>query len=392
MNNMLLGLTQYFFNFDDGFSIARSVGLWLAIIFIIAVVVLNAVIKEEKKKKSLNKVMLVIGGCLVCVAIIVYTVFDSIDHNADGITPLTFYPLIAVAICILISSLLWAFKPSKINKILCISLIVLSLISLVVCMMIYYISGEASDKNYLDKSDINTLGLWLGAMCLLILMPVLAVIFDKGKVKFDTKTLAYGGIFIALSFALSYVRLFRMPMGGSITLASLLPIMLFSYMFGAKKGVVLGFVAGMLQAIQDPWIVHIGQFLLDYPVAFMSAGMAGIFKDIIKKDARLAFAVGGIISALLRFSSHFLSGWFAFGTYASSYGMASAPLYSLIYTSCYVFPDSLISVVCGILLMSSKSFLKAMQSVIPHEKVQINNENTEENVHSESVTSDGEIE
>lgn len=362
MQNMLLGLTQYFFNFDDPFSIARSVGLWVAIAFIAVVIIINAATKDEEKRKPANKVLLIIGGCLVCAAIIVYTVFDSIDHNADGITSLTFYPLIAVAICVLISSLLWAFKPSKTTKIVSILLILLSIIALMVCMIIYYVSGEASDKNYLDKTDVNTLGLWLGALGLLIFMPILAMIFDKRKLTFDAKTLAYGGIFIALSFALSYVRLFRMPMGGSITLASLLPIMLFSYMFGAKKGVVLGLVAGMLQAIQDHWIIHAGQFLLDYLIAFMAAGTAGIFKDIIKKDVRLAFTAGGVVAAVLRFCSHFFSGWFAFGVYASSYGMSSAPLYSLVYTSSYVFPDALISVVAGVLLMSSRSFLKAMQN------------------------------
>ncbi len=373
MQNMLLGLTQYFFNFDDPFSIARSIGLWIAIAYIAVVVIVNAVIKDEEKRKISNKVMLIIGGCLVCAAIIVYTVFDSIDHNADGITPLTFYPLVAVAICVLISCLLWAFKPTKVTKIISTVLILLSIVSLMVCMIIYYTSGKASDKNYLDKSDVNTLGLWLGALGLLIIMPTLAMIFDKRKLTFDAKTLAYGGIFIALSFALSYVRLFRMPMGGSITLASLLPIMLFSYMFGAKKGVVLGLVAGMLQAIQDPWIIHAGQFLLDYPIAFMAAGTAGIFKDLIKKDERLAFTAGGVVAALLRFLSHFFSGWFAFGVYASSYGMSSAPLYSLVYTSSYVFPDALISVVAGVLLMSSKSFLKAMQkaSFSPRDKKRV---------------------
>lgn len=362
MQNMLLGLTQYFFNFEDSFSIARSVGLWVAIAYIITLVLLNVLIKEEEKKKITNKVMLIIGGCLVCTAIVVYTVFDSIDHNADGITPLTFYPLIAVAISVLIASLIWAFKPSKVTKITAISLIVLSLIALMVCMIVYYTSGASSDKNYLDKEDVNTLGLWLGSIGLLIGIPILAMLFDKRPLNFDAKTLAYGGIFIALSFALSYIRLFRMPMGGSITLASILPLMLFSYMFGAKKGVVLGFIAGLLQAIQDPWIVHAGQFLLDYPIAFMAAGCAGIFKDIIKKDARISFAVGGVVAALLRFLSHFFSGWFAFGVYASSYGMASAPLYSLVYTSSYVFPDALISLIGGVLLMSSKSFLKAMQN------------------------------
>ena len=66
-----------------------------------------------------------------------------------------------------------------------------------------------------------------------------------------------------MSFALSYVRIFRLPMGGSITFASMLPFMLYSYMYGTKKGVLAGLVYGVLQAVQDPWIIHPAQFALD---------------------------------------------------------------------------------------------------------------------------------
>ena len=50
-----------------------------------------------------------------------------------------------------------------------------------------------------------------------------------------------GAMCIAISFVLSYIRLVHMPQGGSITPASMLPIMLFAYLYGTPKGLVVGF-------------------------------------------------------------------------------------------------------------------------------------------------------
>lgn len=60
----------------------------------------------------------------------------------------------------------------------------------------------------------------------------------------------------------------------------MLPLMLFSYMFGIRKGIIVGAIYGVLQAIQDPWIIHPAQFFLDYPIAFAMTGLAGIFKEL----------------------------------------------------------------------------------------------------------------
>ena len=67
-----------------------------------------------------------------------------------------------------------------------------------------------------------------------------------------TKSLVYGALCIALSFALSYVKLFSMPMGGSVTLCSMLPLMFYSYRFGLSKGLLAGLAYGLLQLIQKP--------------------------------------------------------------------------------------------------------------------------------------------
>lgn len=121
-----------------------------------------------------------------------------------------------------------------------------------------------------------------------------------------------------MSFALSYLRIVKMPQGGSITLASLLPLMIYSYMFGTKKGVFAGMIYGLLQALQDTYILHPAQFVLDYPLAFAGIGLAGMFAKTkaLEKLPQLQFALGAVVAGVARFLMHFLSGIFAFGAFA----------------------------------------------------------------------------
>ena len=159
-----------------------------------------------------------------------------------------------------------------------------------------------------------------------------------------------------MSFALSYIKLWDMPAGGSVTLVSLLPVMLYSVMFGAKKGVAVGFTYGVLQAVQDPWLIHPAQFLLDYPVAFSAAGLAGVLKNA-KLLPQIKFTLGALVAGTMRFICHVLSGALAFEAYAEG---QNPWIYSLGY-NVYVFVDIALVIAAGILLFSSKAFCKQVQ-------------------------------
>jgi len=126
--------------------------------------------------------------------------------------------------------------------------------------------------------------------------------------KTNTKILVYGGLCIAMSFVLSYIRLYRWPQGGSITPGSMLPMFIFAYIFGAKAGIIAGVAYGFLQFIQDPYVVHWAQVLLDYPVAFAAMGFAGLNR----KHLPVSVLIGGFG----RFLAHFVSGFIFFGEYA----------------------------------------------------------------------------
>ncbi|MGN1043061.1 MAG: energy-coupled thiamine transporter ThiT, partial [Christensenellales bacterium] len=188
---------------------------------------------------------------------------------------------------------------------------------------------------------------------------VIAFVFGKKQNSDKTKTIVYGGILVAMSFALSYIKLFSLPQGGSITFASLLPLMIFSYMFGVRKGLLVGAVYGLLQFIQSPWFYHPAQFLLDYPIAFGSIGLAGLFKelDIFRDKKVLQFLFGAIMVSVLRYFAHVVSGIFVFGSDDPNY---TAVAWSFLYNS-FTFADIAICIVAGAGLFMSKSFTSYLE-------------------------------
>ncbi len=234
----------------------------------------------------------------------------------------------------------------------------LALIASLVCIAVYYSKKIDGDGYYnSDTATVKQLALYVCA-ALVVAAILFLTFFDKASLRFDARSLAYAGVLASMSFALSYVKLWDMPNGGSVTLVSTLPLMLYSFLFGTKKGVFVGFVYGTLQAVQDPWIIHPAQFLLDYPIAFAAIGLAGIFGEanFMKKLPQIRFTLGAILAGSLRFANHVLSGVFAFEAYASGKNVWA---YSLVY-NVYVFIDVALVVAAGVLVLSSKSFLSAV--------------------------------
>lgn len=263
--------------------------------------------------------------------------------------------ILSIAACYVCS--LFSKKTFKTALIVSGSLCAAALVALFVCLGVYYASGDAADINGVSQQSVKDLPLYLSSLGIIAVIALIAVFMGKGEEKgFETKHIAYAAVCISLSFALSYIKLFAMPQGGSVTLASLLPLMLYSYMFGVRKGVFAGAVYGILQAVQDPWILHPAQFLLDYPIAFASIGVTGMFRRVekIAKFPQISFTLGAITAGCLRCLSHIFSGVFAFSEFA---GGMNVWAYSSAYNS-FVFIDLAIVVVLGVIMLSSKSFLR----------------------------------
>ena len=96
--------------------------------------------------------------------------------------------------------------------------------------------------------------------------------------KWSPKELVMGAMCIAVAFVLSFIRIWHMPQGGSLTLVSMLPIMLFAFVYGAPKGALVGLAYGLLQLLQDAFVVHWAQLAMDYVFAFTLLCLAGLFQ------------------------------------------------------------------------------------------------------------------
>ncbi|MDE5907302.1 MAG: energy-coupled thiamine transporter ThiT [Lachnospiraceae bacterium] len=157
--------------------------------------------------------------------------------------------------------------------------------------------------------------------------------------KINTKQLVFSAMAIALGMVTSMVKLVDMPMGGSVTLCSMMFICLIGYMFGLRTGLTAAIAYGFLQLIVDPYIISVPQMLTDYILAFGALGLSGMFKD--KKHGMV---LGYIVGVLGRYFFTFLSGMIFFGSYGAYYNM-SAPIYSLVYNGAYLGLEALVTVV-----------------------------------------------
>lgn len=156
---------------------------------------------------------------------------------------------------------------------------------------------------------------------------------------FKTKQLAYAAAAIALAMVTSMIKLFSLPMGGSVTLFSMLFIVLIGHWYGPAAGIATGAAYGLLQFAIEPYLFTIPQVIVDYPLAFGALGLSGFFWK--KKGGLIAGYIAGVTG---RFLFAFLSGWIFFGSYGADYGM-SGPAYSLAYNGSYIYAEAALALV-----------------------------------------------
>ena len=146
------------------------------------------------------------------------------------------------------------------------------------------------------------------------------------------RAVAEAGMLIALATVLSFIKIYTLPQGGSVTAASMVPILLFAVRWGPGPGILAGAAYGLVQLWVEPFILHPAQVVLDYPLAFGLLGLAGLF------PARPAL---GVMTGMIgRFLSHWFSGFIFFAAFA---GDQHPMLYSAIYNGSYLLPELAIS-------------------------------------------------
>ena len=132
---------------------------------------------------------------------------------------------------------------------------------------------------------------------------------------------------------------FKLPMGGSVTLFSMLFIVLIGYWYGIKTGLTAAIAYGVLQLLLDPYILNIPQVLLDYILGFGALGLSGVFSK-----SKHGLVKGYIIGVIGRFICSFLSGWIFFAVYTPEF-FNSAVLYSVVYNGSYIGLEAVVTLV-----------------------------------------------
>ncbi|MGN1159983.1 MAG: energy-coupled thiamine transporter ThiT [Lachnospiraceae bacterium] len=189
-------------------------------------------------------------------------------------------------------------------------------------------------------------------MLALILAAILLRPKKERSAKNATKQLVFSGVAMALAIVTSEIKFARLPMGGSITLFSMLFIVLIGYWYGAKAGLLTGFAYGLLQFVLDPVFYSPLQLLVDYPLAFGALGLSGFFCS--KKHGLL---IGYIAGVLGRYFFAVLSGVIFFGHYAPE--GTPALIYSLGYNATYIVPEAVVTLI----LLAIPAVGKAMKRV-----------------------------
>lgn len=168
-----------------------------------------------------------------------------------------------------------------------------------------------------------------------------------------TKTIAFGAVAIALSVSLNFVKFKIFPTGGSVTLLRMLPLVIYAYMFGMPWGFFMGAMFGVIDCWIDPYIIHPIQYLLDYPLQFAMAGLAGMFRNT-KSGNKILF--GTLLVAAGRILCCFASGLIFFTDFAEM-SVAAGVWYSLSYQLITIGPDMLLVVLAVFVLERNKAFM-----------------------------------
>ena len=205
---------------------------------------------------------------------------------------------------------------------------------------------------------------WI-AVAVLIALGAIFLTITRTSSKWDAKMLSFGALSVALSFVLSCIRLYRMPTGGSVTPASMLPIMLFSAAYGVGPGLLTGLVYGILQYFQGGWFLNVWQMILDYLLAFAALGLAGFTRRLPEKwglycamvIAVFGRALSAILAGIMWANDSIAQGW---GLEIAGKTYDSQVLYSVVYNGTYLIPEVIICIVLSFII--AKPVMRIMKT------------------------------
>ena len=193
---------------------------------------------------------------------------------------------------------------------------------------------------------------------------------------------------MVLAMVCALIPFLNLPFGGGFTVASMLPIVIISYMYGMKWGFFSAAIYSVIQIVMDLYLgkgstlialfmpnsedymglgAAIAILIIDYLVAYTLLGFGGAFRKVIKNKT-LALALGVVLALSLRYLAHIVSGYIFYGAWAEWFfsqdnfyaiggwilekfsGNTLALIYSIFYNGLYMIPEIIITTVAALIV------------------------------------------
>ena len=173
---------------------------------------------------------------------------------------------------------------------------------------------------------------------------VLAILFagrNSEKKKMGTRQLVFCAMAIALAYVTSYLKLFSLPWGGSVTLCSMLFIVLIGNWYGVQTGIFAGLAYGIMQFLQEPYVLSFFQVCCDYILAFAALGVAGLFAK-----SSHGLLKGYIAAVIARGAFHALGGYLYWMDYMpENFPQSLKAVYPIVYNYSFLLAEAVITVI-----------------------------------------------
>ena len=207
----------------------------------------------------------------------------------------------------------------------------------------------------------------------------------------QTQRLTTSAVLLALAMVLAMVcaliPFLNLPFGGGFTVASMLPVVIISYMYGMKWGFFSAAIYSVIQIVMDLYLgkgstllalfmpnsedfmgigAAIAILIIDYLVAYTLLGFGGAFRKM--KNKTLALTLGVVLALSLRYLAHIVSGYIFYGAWAEGFftqenfyaiggwildtfsGKGLAIVYSIFYNGLYMIPEIIITAVAAVIV------------------------------------------
>ena len=192
------------------------------------------------------------------------------------------------------------------------------------------------------EGGLTTAGYALSAALLVLSILAGLSLADRGEKKgFAAKQLAYCAMAVALAYVTSFIKVLKLPYGGSVTLLSMLFIVLVANWYGVRTGILVGFAYGILQFLQEPYFLSLFQVCCDYTFAFAALGLAGLFR---KRKGGLA--AGYIAAVMVRGVFHTLGGYLYWMDYMpDNFPQILVRVYPIVYNYSFILAEGVLTLI-----------------------------------------------